>query len=211
MKKVFKLLFVFVLLFGFTACGKSNTKEKSKVKVYLFEAGGCPYCEEEISYLNSLEGLGTKFEVVRKELYIDHIKWEAGKDFELGVKVSNAFSEKGFENATYQATPFVVISDIYAFSGYNPDLKSIIDKAYEEGDKDIVECLSKENSCDIREQISETDKKINNLKSTYNTHLIVIYVLFGAVVAYLVYDKISKNKEIKNENVVKKATKKKNK
>jgi len=210
MKKVVKVLLVFLLLIGFTACDKTENKGNTKVKVYLFEAGGCPYCEEELSYLNSLEGLGTKFEVVRKELYIDHINWEAGKDFELGVKVSNAFSEKGFENATYQATPFVVISDVYAFSGYNPDLKSIIDKAYDEGDKDIVECLSKGDSCEIREQISDTDKKINDIKNTYNINLIIIYVLLGVVIAYLIYDNVKENKS-SEKKISKKTIKKKNK
>lgn len=116
-----------------------------KVKVYLFEAGGCPYCEAEMDYLKNLDSYNKKFEVIRKELYVDHVNWENGKDYDLGVKVANVFNEAGFENATYQATPFVVISDLYAASNYNTSLEDIINKAYEEGDKDIVSCIANGN------------------------------------------------------------------
>ncbi len=118
-----------------------TVKAEGKVKVYIFEAGGCPYCEAEIEYLESLDGYGEKFEIVRKELYIDHVDWEQGKDYELGVNVANAFYSAGFENATYTGTPFVVISDLYAAATYSQNLESVIDTAYAQGDKDVVGCF----------------------------------------------------------------------
>ena len=115
---------------------------KSKVKVYIFEAGGCPACEAELEYLEGLSSNGEKFEIVRKELYVDHVDWAQGKDYALGKKVAEAFYALGFENATYQATPFVVVSDIYAASGANMQLETVIDEAYEKGDQDVVKCFA---------------------------------------------------------------------
>lgn len=209
MKKFLKVFLVLLIAISFTACGKTD-KKNSKVKVYIFEAGGCPYCEQEIEYLNSLEDLDKKFEIVREELYVDHINWEPGKDFDLGVKVSNSFLDKGFVNATYQATPFIVISDLYASAGLDTNLLDIINKAYEEGDKDIVDCLSKNDSCDIREQLSDTDKKINGIKSTITINFICIYILIAGILVYL-YLTRKKEVSVKEETPkkVKKTTKKK--
>ncbi len=145
-KKPIKVLLVFILVLGFTGCG--SKKNDGKVKVYIFEAGGCPYCEAEVEYLKKLPGYGSKFEIIIKELYVDHIDWEPGKDYELGKEVATQFNEAGFEDAAYTGTPFVVISDLYAAASYSTDLEAIINKAAEEGDKDIVSCIaSKKESC----------------------------------------------------------------
>ena len=107
-----------------------SAKDK-KVKVYMFEAGGCPYCEAQEEYLKGLESYNKKFELIKKELYVDHVDWKEGKDYELGVKVANSFQEAGFENASYEGTPFVVISDLYAVAGYSESLEDIINEAYD--------------------------------------------------------------------------------
>lgn len=112
-----------------------------KVKVYMFEAGECPYCEMEAEYLKGLESYGTKFEIVSKELYVDHVTWAHGKDYDLGAKVSEEFKKAGFSKADYNATPFIVISNLYASTGYNTSLESIINEAYELGDTDVVGCI----------------------------------------------------------------------
>ena len=134
MKRLFRLVLLLVCLIPITSFAKE------KVKVYVFEAGGCPYCEAEIEYLEGLDSYNEKFTIVKKELYVDHVDWEKGADYDLGVKVANAFKNVGFEDASYQATPFVVISDLYAAAGYNTSLESYINSAYEKGDKDIVSC-----------------------------------------------------------------------
>lgn len=119
---------------------------KSKVKVYIFEAGGCPACEAQMEYLKGLDSYNEKFEVIEKELYIDHVDWEDGKDYALGKKVAEAFLAADpvkFKDATYQATPFVVVSDVYASAGYNSSLETVINEVYETGDKDVVKCFEK--------------------------------------------------------------------
>ena len=119
---------------------------ETKVKVYVFEAGGCPACESQIEYLKGLEGYDTKFEVIEKELYIDHIEWKNGKDYALGKKVADEFNRAGFDDASSDSTPFVVISDVYAASAYSNSLESIINSVYISGDKDIVGCYENGNT-----------------------------------------------------------------
>lgn len=220
MKKFLSFVLVFMLVLGVTACGSSK-KSGEKVKVYVFFAGGCPYCESEIEYLKSLDEYNKKFEIVEKELYVDHIEWQPGKDYDLGVKVATAFYEKGFQNASYQGTPFVVISNIYAEASYNPNVVDIINKAYDEGDEDVVGKIESGKSYDIPEFLTDTDKKIEDLKKCVNVNYIIIYTLLGVIIIYLIYSKVKANNktvvvketkkvnEEKEEKPIKKATKKK--
>ena len=136
MKKILITILAIVLFMPLLSAAK-----KEPVKVYIFEAGGCPYCEAEIEYLKGLSSYESEFVIVTKEAYVDHIDWEMGKDYDLAEKVANAFKEVGFTDATHQATPFVVISDLYAKAAYSTELESVIKDAYEKGDKDIVSCI----------------------------------------------------------------------
>lgn len=173
---------------------------KEKVKVYMFEAGGCPYCEKEEEYLKGLDGYGKTFTIVKKELYVDHVDWAEGKDYELGKKVADAFKNAGFEDATHEATPFVVISDLYAASAYSTSLESVINEAYEKGDKDIVKCYA-----DGKDNCLDHLKKDTSSSSKNYTPIIVITSLI-ILITYLVKSSIdTKNiiKEIDNINAKK--------
>ena len=141
MKRFYKL--ITVLVFAFLLFGITKVNADEKVKVYIFEAGGCPYCEAQVEYLKGLSSYGKKFEIVRKELYVDHIDWEQGKDYNLGVVVATEFYENGFKDATYLGTPFVVISDVYAAAAYSTNLEKVINEVYNKGDKDVVGCFEK--------------------------------------------------------------------
>ena len=202
LKRTIKFLLVFILVLGFAGCGSKSNKD-AKVKVYIFEAGGCPYCEAQIEYLKGLEGYDKTFEVVEKELYVDHIDWVQGKDYALGVKVANAFNDAGFEQASYQGTPFVVISDIYASASYNPGLEETINIAVEEGDNDVVGCFEKGDECDIRENLSDTEKQIRDVRTNNLINYIIIYVLLGGIIVYLFLNRNKKD----NKVVVKEAKK----
>ena len=189
-----KFLFVIGL---FLMIGLVPVSAKEKVKVYVFEAGGCPYCEQQYKYFESLSDYNVTFEVIKKELYVDHIEWQPGADYDLGVKVAKAFNEKNYVDASYQGTPFVVISDIYAASMFNTDLEKVIKEAYEEGDNDVVGCLAKSDDCEIRRFRTATEKEIDALESHTNTHLIILYILVGALVVYsgFITYKLTKNTE----------------
>ena len=147
MKKIILGLIALLLIVPMTVKADDTVdEEKAKVKVYMFEAGGCPACAAMEEYLTKLDSYNKKFELVKKEEYIDHVKWEDGKDYELAVGIATLFESAGFgDYATsgahlYQATPFVVVSDVYAQTGYNNTLEEVINKVYDEGDKDVVGC-----------------------------------------------------------------------
>ncbi len=183
------LLTLFAAIMLTASFGMTNVfaEEKGKVKVYVFEAGGCPYCEMELEYLKGLDSYNKKFEIVQKELYIDHEDWEQGKDYELGVKVVELFNKAGFKDAAYTGTPLVIISDKYAAAAYSQDLETYINEAYEEGDKDVVSCVAegKENCLDIPE-VKEDDGVV--------TAVIVLLVVAGAIV-WVVYTRKNINKK----------------
>ena len=187
-KKLFALLLALMIIMPVSAFAKE------KVKVYMFEAGGCPYCEKEMEYLKGLDGYNKTFTIEVKELYIDHVDWAEGKDYSLGKTVAEAFKNAGFEDATYQGTPFVVISDLYAASAYNTSLESIINQAYEEGDKDIVKCYA-DGKTDCLDHLTKTD----TTSSSSNTWVIVVTGLI-ILITYLIKSSIDTNNIIKSLN-----------
>ncbi len=164
-----------------------TTGADDKVKVYIFEAGGCPYCEMEMEYLTSLESYNQKFVIVKKELYVDHVEWQPGKDYELGKKVAEEFKKAGFEYASYTGTPFVVISNLYAAAVYSDDLEGYINTAYDEGDKDIVGCFERGESCSIIEE----KKDNSDLVAT-----IILIAIVGGIVAFTLVSRHSMKEEV---------------
>ena len=201
MKKNLKI-FIFVIVLMLFIPMISIKAENKKVKVYMFEAGGCPYCEEEEEYLKGLDSYDKKFELIKKELYVDHVEWKKGKDYDLGVKVANEFNEAGFENATYQGTPFVIISDLYATTSYNDSLEDIINEAYETGDKDIVGCYESGKS-NCLDDLKKANAKNNNAKKdttkkinlNYDIILIVLVVLCSCTIIVVYILKSNKDKK----------------
>ena len=199
--KKFKIFLILILLMSFFSIMNVNAKGKTKVKVYIYEAGGCPYCELQEEYLKGLDSYNKKFEIVKKELYVDHIDWEVGKDYNLGEKVANGFKKVGFENASYTETPFVVISDLYAATGYSTSLEEVINKAYENGDKDIVSCYEKgyTNCLDYLNK-DNNDTKVNNVDIIIITTLCTIviictYIIKSNIDRKKIIEEISRNKD----------------
>ena len=163
--KKYLLSFILLLIFPLVVNAKNE-----KVKVYIYEAGGCPYCEAQVEYLKGLDSYNKKFTIVRKELYVDHVAWAKGKEYDNGVKVATGFANKGYADANYNATPFVVISDVYAATGYNTNLESYINEAYEKGDKDIVKCVeSGKDNCFDKVESKGNPIDLNNPSGDSNT------------------------------------------
>lgn len=180
-KKLLSVLFTLLLLIPLGI----NAEEKEKVKVYIFEAGGCPYCEAEVEYLKGLEGYNKTFTIEIKELYIDHVDWKPGKDYDLGVKVANGFLNVGFTDASYQETPFVVISDLYAASAYSTSLESVINEAYEKGDKDIVSCYA-DGKEDCLNHLAKEDNKVTDNDSATGANTWVVVVMGLLVIGTII-------------------------
>ena len=195
MKKIKSLLliaFAFVLFGGIT-----NVKAAEKVKVYVFEAGGCPYCEYEKEYLRSLDSYNVKFEIVEKQLYVDHVDWKPAKDYPLGKAGAEAFQSAGFENASYNGTPFVVISDLYAAAAYSTNLEEVINVAYEKGDKDVVACYANdgENCLEGADPSIKVDWSLvpeedseDEAKTVETITTIILLLIVGGIIALIVYN-----------------------
>lgn len=203
MKRFFAILLIVICLVPFCVYAKDK-KEDKKVKVYVFEAGGCPYCEAETEYLKGLSSYNKKFVIVSKELYVDHVNWEQGKDYDLGVSVASEFNKAGFADASSTGTPFVVISDIFAATGYSTDLEEVINQAYKEGDKDAVSCISKGKDDCVRineealKKAAEEEAAKEKAKETHGGVAILILggiALVGAIVYTFVFKK-NTNSEI---------------
>ncbi len=180
-KKLLSVLFTLLILIPLGI----NAEEKEKVKVYIFEAGGCPYCEAEVEYLKGLEGYNKTFTIEIKELYVDHVDWKPGKDYDLGVKVANGFLNAGFTDASYQGTPFVVISDLYAASAYSTSLESVINEAYEKGDKDIVSCYA-DGKEDCLNHLAKEDNKVTDNDSATGANTWVVVVMGLLVIGTII-------------------------
>ena len=181
MKKILITILAVVLFMPILSAAK-----KEPVKVYIFEAGGCPYCEAEIEYLKGLSSYEKEFVIVTKEAYVDHIDWAQGKDYALAEKVANAFKSVGFEEATHQATPFVVISDLYAKAAYDTNLESVIKEAYETGDKDIVGCYADGKTDCLDHLKTDTDSSEPN-------NSVIAVVLCSVVLGLLYWFKSNKD------------------
>ena len=187
-----------------------NVNAEEKVHVYMFEAGECPYCEAQEEYLKGLEGYGTTFDLIKKELYVDHVDWKKGKDYELGKKVAEVFMDAGFEDASYEGTPFVVISDVYAAAAYSEDLESYINMAATEGDKDAVKCIGegKDNCVRVNDNSISPSKEEKTLNKKTGIVLAIVggVLLIGAIV-YVVKN-TKTEEETEEKPAVKKTTKK---
>ena len=199
MKKIWGLLIALMLLLpGMVKAEEADDMpqvvDDGLVKVYMFEAGGCPYCEAATAFLESLDTYNTKFTLIHKSTYIDHYDFEPDVDYDLTQKVSQAFISAGFRNAKFSGTPYIVISDVYAASGYSESigqqLVDVIDLVYQEGDKDVVSCIANGGT--------ECIEGIKQKKLTVAGAAVLIgsvVVIFGIIICiYLYMDNKNKKK-----------------
>ena len=208
MKKKSKIFIGLIALMLFIPLLSVKAESEKKVKVYMFEAGGCPACNSQEEYLKGLDSYGKKFELIKEELYVDHVDWELGRDYDLGVKVATGFKEAGFDDATYEATPFVVVSDVYAASGYNMSLETVINEVYEKGDKDVVGCYAKGETDCLKHLKSDTNSNISG-----TVMAVTIASAIVVIAAYLIKSDMDKKeiiKSIENNRKTNKSNKKNN-
>lgn len=202
------LVLIFCLMVILPTCVFAAKKNKNLVNVYVFEAGGCGYCAQQIEYLKSLPSYNKKFKIVVKELYESTATWNQGKDYALGKKVVDLFYNQGFTDAAYTATPFVVISDLYAATGYYANLEDIIEQAYKDGDKDVVKCVeSGKDGClakDAKPAVepspasttpTTTEPKSDSEKSN-NGFIVLIILAIGLVLIF-----VSRKNNVDDEDI----------
>lgn len=149
MKKIISyiviLLFLFIIPFGVFA------KDNKKVTLYLFHGDGCPHCEEEMKFLETIEKKYDNFEIVKYEVWYDD------KNSELLNKVLDVF------NLTSRGVPTNVIGDTIIV-GFGSSTGSKIERAIEYYQKndydDVVSQISNGSfNREIEDKFSEAEKK----------------------------------------------------
>ena len=169
---------------------KSDTVEESEVvnqdqmvKVYVFHAPDCSVCIQEFQYLEGLESYNKKFTIEKKELFASIHEGTLGSDYNLGVKVAAVFNKAGFRSVSTNATPLIIISDVYAENAYNDQLESIINQVYEEGDKDVVGCIAAGKENCIEEKKFKLSSKAIIILSVSLVAVVAIIVSLGLVMS----------------------------
>ncbi len=159
MKKIIKLLTIVLLMFPLLV------SSKEKIKVYLFEQDGCPYCKSAKEYLSELnEEYIEYFELVEVNIS------KSVNNSKLMVEASEELGEK------IESVPLIVIGEEY-FSGFEEKTKKLVKdeiiKQYEdESSKDIVGNIIEEKGYDVGSEDS------------LNTGILIIFVVLVFIVGF---------------------------
>ena len=115
------------------------------------------------------------------------------KDFQLGYDTAEAFTNAGIPTEL-DGTPFVVISDLYASTGYNPDLESIIDQAYEEGDKDVVACVEAGNDNCVASAVNTSSNAYSSSEGEESNTWVIITCFIILMLTYIIKSEVDKKR-----------------
>lgn len=98
-------------------------KEKGKVNIYFFWGNGCPHCEEQTEFLESIKDkYGDKFNLYKYEVWYN----------KENANIMNAFASAMDDKDS--GVPFTVIGE-ETFRGFNNSSKEKFIKAIEKGSK----------------------------------------------------------------------------
>ena len=98
--------------------------QKKKVNIYLFWGDGCPHCEAELKYLDSIvDKYGKYFNIFALEV------WHNEKNKKLYVKLAEKMGDE------VSGVPYTIIGE-KAFSGYSEEIDKEIIKAIKNQYKD---------------------------------------------------------------------------
>lgn len=152
---------VLIILISFFFISNVSAKE---VNLYLFHGDGCPHCEEEIEYLNSIEN---------EYNYLNIIKYEVWYNEDNSTLLNNV---KTSLNTNNSYVPYTVIGK-YNLTGFNDNtkekIKEYIEYCYNNDCEDIVSKVKQsnasitvdDNTTNEETNIDDTtnDEKINNV------------------------------------------------
>lgn len=129
-KKIIKILFVFLLLLSFI---NPTSAQEKKVTIYFFWSKDCSHCLQEKSFLNQLAQKKPLVEVKSFEL-------SNPENIKLLQKASKVF------NVSVQSIPFTVIANQH-FAGYVNDqttgkqIEQAVEKAQQDNSPDVLKEL----------------------------------------------------------------------
>lgn len=153
-----------------------NTK-KSKVNFYLFRRSGCPHCQDELKYLDTIiNDYKDKINIIVYDV-------TAGGNGKLIEDVANTLKYQ------IDGVPFTLVGDKYLTGfgeGLEDSLISLIEEGFEAQPDDIVETLLDENiyedlvRTDLYDAMKEEGLEITSKKEKQNN--IIPIVVFGSII-----------------------------
>lgn len=159
--------------------------------IYLFRGNGCHFCQDFLTYLNSIVGeYGDKFKVVSFEV------WKDATNASLLEATADLFDQKEY------GVPFIIIGGKY-FPGYsesfNKDIIEAIEKEYEADEKyDLIKELNNAPAKDTATTSAGTE---NNTSVIILCNFAFNILAVGAIMIYCnmqnkkIMDKISEIKK----------------
>ena len=159
MKRFLILIFTIFTFLGFTNNVFANDNE---VKAYFFYGNGCPHCEKEEAFFESIKDVYPTLKIEKFEIYYNR------ENISLMKEVSNKL------NANAGGVPFLIIGDKY-FIGYSEGVTSIeieeqIKYALKNQLPDVVgEIIGKKTEAknNINNSTEEPGEKINTEKEKF--------------------------------------------
>ena len=128
MKKIIKIIAIFLFLLPLGVFAKDRN-----ITLYLYYGKGCPHCEEEMKYLDSIKDNYPNLEIVKKEV------WYNEENSDELQKVNDAFSINRI------GVPTNVIGDTI-IRGFSENSKSKIERAiiyYSNPDNEYIDAVEK--------------------------------------------------------------------
>ena len=185
MKKISKLLFVFILFITSISLVHADN-DKNLVNIYLFHSDTCPHCKEEIQFLDKIQ---EKYDNVRIYKYeigdADNTKLldEVARLFDTPVSgvPFTVIGDKYFKGFSYENyhERFITAIEYYSDNGYNDRVGTYI------GNVELPTYEVNDNSSSVDDYIeAKTNQKITAFGksiSLKNMTLPVISVLIGLV------------------------------
>lgn len=142
MKKIISFIIIFLFMFPLGVFA-----ENREITLYLYYGDGCPHCEEEMKYLNSIENNYSNLKIVKKEV------WYNEKNATELQKINEAFSITRF------GVPTNVIGDTI-IRGYGEGTGSKIERAikyYSDPEHEYVDAVEEiKNNSFVKEEKEES-------------------------------------------------------
>lgn len=183
MKSFIRLFLIILVAFSFAVIpvsAKSNKKSNQKITLYLFRRTGCPHCQEEMKFLDSIiNDYKSKMNIVVYDVTQgDNNKLLQDVAAELGVSVDGV--------------PFTVIGKQHIV-GYASQLdtqfKQTIDQVYKNQEEDLVDSVLEESvygkliKTDLYKAMEEEGLSYTSKKAPGTSNLLPIIVFSSVAIA----------------------------
>lgn len=149
----------------------SNYKETDKqITIYLFRGNGCHFCQDFLTFLNSIvDEYGKYFKVVSYETWYDR------NNYDLMTEVSTFLGQPA------TGVPYIIIGD-QVFGGYSSNYDDAIKKA-------ITDLYNSKDRYDVFEEMEKAEKEASKANNPINYGIIILSnlaltIVIGGIVLY---------------------------